>query len=104
MTQTYPVTTCLWFDTEAETAARLYTSLVPGSELGQISYYGAENEHGETGSVLQVEFRLGTQQFVALNGGPIFTHSPAASIQVFCPDQAEVDRLWYCLLYTSRCV
>ena len=98
MTQTYPVTTCLWFDTEAETAARLYTSLVPGSALGQISYYGAENEHGETGSVLQVEFRLGTQQFVALNGGPIFTHSPAASIQVFCPDQAEVDRLWYGLL------
>ncbi len=95
---TYPVKTCLWFDTEAEPAARLYTSLVPGSEILGISHYGSENSHGETGSVLQVEFRLGTQEFVALNGGPHFTHSPAASIQVFCPDQAELDRIWFGLL------
>lgn len=94
MTASHPVKTCLWFDTQALDAARLYTSLVPGGELGSISHYGPENEHGATGSVLQVEFRLGTQQFVALNGGPHFTHSPAASIQVFCPDQAEVDRIW----------
>ena len=95
---TYPVKTCLWFDTEAEPAARLYTSLVPGSEILGISHYGSENTYGETGSVLQVEFRLGTQEFVALNGGPHFTHSPAASIQVFCPDQAELDRIWFGLL------
>jgi len=91
---TLPVKTCLWFDDQAEPAARLYTSLVPDSEILGVSHYGAENEHGPTGQVLQVEFRLGAQQFVALNGGPHFTLSPAASIQVFCPDQAEVDRLW----------
>ena len=98
MSATYPVKTCLWFDTEAEAAARLYTSLVPGSEILTISHYGSENQYGETGSVLEVDFRLGTQQFVALNGGPHFTHSPAASIQVFCPDQAELDRIWDGLL------
>jgi len=88
------ITTCLWFDTQAEPAARLYTSLVPDSEVLGVNHYGSENEHGPTGSVLQVEFRLGTQHYVALNGGPHFTLSPAASIQVYCPDQAEVDRLW----------
>ena len=98
MSATYPVKTCLWFDTEAEPAARLYTSLVPGSEILSISHYGSENQYGETGSVLEVEFRLGTQQFVALNGGPHFTHSPAASIQVYCPDQPELDRIWDGLL------
>ena len=98
MSATYPVKTCLWFDTEAEPAARLYTSLVPGSEILSISHYGSENQYGETGSVLEVDFRLGTQQFVALNGGPHFTHSPAASIQVYCPDQPELDRIWDGLL------
>ena len=47
--------------------------------------------------MLTVEFRLGDQQFVALNGGPHFTHSPAASVQIFCPAQAEVDRIWAAL-------
>ena len=90
----YPVKTCLWFDTQAEPAAKLYTSLVPGGQILGVSHYGSENPYGETGSVLQVEFRLGAQQFVALNGGPQFPHSPAASIQVYCPDQGEVDRIW----------
>lgn len=89
-----PIKTCLWFDVEAEPAAQLYTSLVPDSEILSVSHYGVENTYGPEGSVLQVEFRLGTQHYVALNGGKHFTLSPAASIQVYCPDQAEVDRLW----------
>lgn len=94
----YPIKLCLWFDTDALPAAQLYTSLVPDSAIGRISHYGTENQYGQTGSVLEVEFTLGTQHFVALNGGPHFTHSPAASIQVFCPDQAELDRIWDGLL------
>jgi predicted 3-demethylubiquinone-9 3-methyltransferase (glyoxalase superfamily) len=101
------VATCLWFDDQALPAATLYTSLVPDSEILGVSHYGPENSHGETAAVLQVEFRLGSQRFVALNGGPHFTLTPAASIQVYCPDQAEVDRLWEALTadggQESRC-
>ena len=95
---TYPVKTCLWFDSDAAAAAELYTALIPDSQILRTSHYGPENEYGATGSVLEVEFRLGAQVYVALNGGPHFRHTPAASIQVYCPDQAEVDRLWGALI------
>lgn len=90
--------TCLWFDTQAAEAAQLYTSVIPGGEILSTSRYGEDLPHGVAGQVLTVEFRLGDQQFVALNGGPHFTHSPAASVQVFCEDQAEVDRIWDALI------
>ncbi len=92
-----PLTTCLWFDTQAEDAARFYVSLFEDGEIGQISRYGKEGQqvHGRPeGSVMTVEFRIRGQQFVALNGGPQFKFSEAVSFQIFCDSQAEVDRYW----------
>lgn len=97
---TPPVQTCLWFDTQALDAAQLYTTLLPDARITSVTRYPDRHElpSGEPGSVLTVEFTLGTQRFVALNGGPHLKLSPAASVQVFCADQVEVDRLWEGLL------
>lgn len=84
------VSTNLWFDGNAEEAARFYTSLLPNSEITEVA-------NGGDGSVLVVTFTLDGQQFIGLNGGPEFTFTPAVSIYVSCPDQAEVDRLWAAL-------
>lgn len=92
-----PLTTCLWFDTEAEEAARFYVSLFEDSELGEITRYGAvgQDVHGRPeGSVMTVSFRLRGQDFVGLNGGPQFKFDEAISFQIFCDSQAEVDRYW----------
>lgn len=94
----HPIRTCLWFDTQALDAAQLYTSLLPDGAIEQVSHYTEANQYGPEGTVLQVEFRLGTQLFTALNGGPHFTLTPAASIQVYVPDQVELDRVWDGLL------
>ena len=87
------LTTYLWFDTEAEDAAKFYVDLFPGSRLGEISYYQADAQRPE-GSVLTVEFELFGRPFVGLNGGPEFPHSEAVSFQVSCETQDDVDRLW----------
>jgi predicted 3-demethylubiquinone-9 3-methyltransferase (glyoxalase superfamily) len=85
--------TCLWFDTEGEDAARFYTSLFPGSKLGEIARYGPSGPR-EEGTVMTVGFELMGQEFLALNGGPQYTFSEAISFQVLCDDQDEVDRYW----------
>jgi predicted 3-demethylubiquinone-9 3-methyltransferase (glyoxalase superfamily) len=88
---------CLWFDTEAEDAARFYCSVFKNSRIGTISRYGKEGTeiHGkEAGSVMAVEFELDGQRFAALNGGPQFKFSEAISFQVHCDNQAEVDYFW----------
>ena len=85
--------TFLWFDTEAEEAAKFYVELFPGSQLGAISHYQADAQRPE-GSVLTVEFELFGRPFVALNGGPQFPHSEAVSFQVVCDSQEDVDRIW----------
>lgn len=88
---------CLWFDTQAEAAAKHYVAIFKNSKLGHISHYGKEGReiHGkDAGSVLTAEFELEGQKFVALNGGPQFTFDEAVSFQVFCDDQAEVDYFW----------
>ena len=85
--------TCLWFDTEGEDAARFYTSIFPGSKLGQITRYGSGRPRAE-GTVMTVGFELDGQKFVALNGGPDFTFNEAISFQVSCKDQEEVDHYW----------
>ena len=88
---------CLWFDTEAEEAARFYCSVFKNSKVGSISRYGGEGKeiHGkDAGSVMAVEFELDGQRFAALNGGPQFKFSEAISFQVHCDDQAEVDYFW----------
>ena len=87
------LTTCLWFDTQAEEAAHFYTDIFPGSKLGAIHRY-TEAGPGPAGSVMLVEFELKGQKFSALNGGPQYTFSPAVSIVVPCADQAEVDYYW----------
>lgn len=83
----------LWFDNQAEEAARFYTSIFKDSQIGQISRYG-ESGPGEPGSVLTVSFTLAGQEFGALNGGPVFQFSEAISFLINCADQVEVDFFW----------
>jgi predicted 3-demethylubiquinone-9 3-methyltransferase (glyoxalase superfamily) len=86
----------LWFDTEGEEAAEFYTSVFPNSKILDVSRYGEAGPR-PAGTVMTVNFELNEQEFLALNGGPDFTFSEAISFQVFCEDQAEVDRYWAAL-------
>jgi predicted 3-demethylubiquinone-9 3-methyltransferase (glyoxalase superfamily) len=86
-------TTCLWFDGQAEEAARHYASIFENSRIGKTGGY-TEAGPGEPGSVMAVEFELNGQKFVGLNGGPEFTFNEAISFQIFCEDQDEVDHYW----------
>lgn len=90
------ITPYLWFDTQAEEAAKFYISLFENSSIVNISYYG-EGAPMPAGTVLTVAFQLNGQEFVALNGGPQFKFSEAVSFYVNCEDQQEVDRLWTAL-------
>jgi predicted 3-demethylubiquinone-9 3-methyltransferase (glyoxalase superfamily) len=88
---------CLWFDKQAEEAAKFYTSLFKDSKIGRVLYYGKEGHeiHGmPEGTVLTVEFEINGQTFTALNGGPVFTFTPAISFFVNCKTQQELDELW----------
>jgi len=88
---------CLWFDTQAEEAAKFYTSVFENSRIKQISRYGnaGREVHGkEPGSVMVVEFEIEGQTFTALNGGPHFKFNEAVSFQVMCDTQDEIDRFW----------
>jgi predicted 3-demethylubiquinone-9 3-methyltransferase (glyoxalase superfamily) len=87
------IASCLWFDSQAEEAARFYTSIFPRSKMGKISRYG-EGAPRPKGSVLTVTFTLDGQEFVALNGGPEFKFTEAVSFIVNCDDQKEIDRMW----------
>jgi len=91
------ISPCLWFDSEAEEAAKYYTGIFPNSRIGQISYYGKagqETHRREPGSVLTVAFELDGQPFTALNGGPLFKFNEALSLQIFVEDQKELDYYW----------
>jgi predicted 3-demethylubiquinone-9 3-methyltransferase (glyoxalase superfamily) len=85
---------CLWFDGEAEEAARFYVSLLPDSRIDRVQKNVADSPAGKAGTVLVVEFTLSGQRFMALNGGTRFPYTHAVSFHVDCADQAEVDRLW----------
>jgi predicted 3-demethylubiquinone-9 3-methyltransferase (glyoxalase superfamily) len=87
------ITPCLWFDTEGEDAAKLYTSVFPNSRIVEVARYGSAGPRAE-GTVMTVSFELDGKAFLALNGGPQFTFSEAVSFQVDCADQAEVDHYW----------
>jgi len=91
------MTTCLWFDNQAEEAAAQYVSIFPNSRITQVVRYGP-NEPGEEGSVLTVSFTLDGKDFVGLNGGPQFTFSEAVSVQVHVETQDEVDHYWNALV------
>ena len=91
------LTPCLWFDDKAEEAARFYVSIFKNSKLGPITRYGetAANVSGRpTGSVMTVRFEIEGQEFVALNGGPLFTFTDAVSFMVKCASQVEIDEMW----------
>lgn len=88
---------CLWFDNQAEEAARYYTGIFKNSKIGKISRYGEAGKeiHGRpAGSVMTVEFELEGQKFTALNGGPVFTFNEAISFQITCETQQEIDYYW----------
>jgi len=91
------ITPCLWFDDQAEEAARFYVSIFENSSIGAITHYGKEGFeiHGRpAGSVLTVNFRLEGEEFTALNGGPHFKFTEAVSFVVRCHTQAEIDYYW----------
>jgi len=91
------ITPCLWFDTQAEEAAKFYASVFKNSTVGKISRYGKEGfeVHGKkAGTVMTVEFELEGQKFLALNGGPHFKFNEAVSFQVHCETQQEIDHFW----------
>jgi predicted 3-demethylubiquinone-9 3-methyltransferase (glyoxalase superfamily) len=92
------VSTCLWFEKDAEAAVRFYVSLVPDSSLKHIQRSPGNWPGGVAGDVIMVTFTLGGQSFQALNGGAPASYGTAASISVECADQAEVDRLWTSLI------
>ena len=85
---------CLWFDGQAEEAAKLYVSLLPDSHVDRVWRTPADTPSGPAGTVLTVDFTLAGQPFQGLNGGPDFKFNEAISIVIECDDQSEVDRLW----------
>jgi predicted 3-demethylubiquinone-9 3-methyltransferase (glyoxalase superfamily) len=91
------ITPCLWFDHQAEEAAKFYVSIFKNSQIGNMTRYGdagAEVSRRPKGSVMTVTFEIEGQEFVALNGGPHFTFSEAISLMVKCETQKEIDEMW----------
>jgi predicted 3-demethylubiquinone-9 3-methyltransferase (glyoxalase superfamily) len=97
MARLQKITPFLWFDSQAEEAARFYTGIFKNSKIGKISRYGEAGRevHGRPpGSVMVVEFELEGQKFSALNGGPVFNFTEAISFAISCDTQEEVDHYW----------
>ena len=91
---------CLWFDDQAETAAKFYTSVFDDSAITRITQFGEAGFeiHGRpAGTVMTVDFRLAGQSFTALNGGPLFKFSEAVSLMINCTTQPEIDHYWNAL-------
>jgi len=95
--KTQKITPCLWFDTQAEEAAKFYTSVFDNSRIVNTVRYGEagyEIHKRPPGMVMTVEFELSGQTFTALNGGPMFKFNEAVSLQIMCDTQREVDYYW----------
>lgn len=91
---------CLWFDSQAEDAAKFYTSIFKNSKIGKVARYGAEGFeiHGQPeGKVMTVDFEIEGLKYVALNGGPLFKFNESVSIMVNCESQDEIDYYWKAL-------
>jgi predicted 3-demethylubiquinone-9 3-methyltransferase (glyoxalase superfamily) len=84
---------CLWFDNQAEDAVALYVDVFQDARIDSVSRY-SEAGPGQPGSVMTAVFEIKGQKFLALNGGPVFTFTPAISFQVMCETQSEVDDYW----------
>jgi predicted 3-demethylubiquinone-9 3-methyltransferase (glyoxalase superfamily) len=94
---TQRLSVCLWFDDQAEEAVKFYVSIFKNSKIGRVTRYedeGAKAAGRPKGSVMTVAFELDGQEFVALNGGPLFKFTEAISLVVNCATQAEVDDYW----------
>ncbi len=99
------ITPFLWFDKEAEEAAKFYTSIFKNSKIGKVSRYGKkgfEVHKMPEGTAMAVEFELEGQKFTALNGGPIFKFNESISFVVSCETQEEVDYYWNNSLQSQR--
>jgi predicted 3-demethylubiquinone-9 3-methyltransferase (glyoxalase superfamily) len=97
MSRVHKIAPCLWFDDQAEEAARHYIGIFENSRIVAISHYGkagVEVHHQPEGKVLTVAFELDGQSFTALNGGPQFKFNEAISLQVYCDTQKEIDDFW----------
>jgi predicted 3-demethylubiquinone-9 3-methyltransferase (glyoxalase superfamily) len=90
------ISPCLWFDTQAEEAAKFYAGIFKNSKIKSVTHYG-EAGPMPAGTVMVVTFELDGVEFIALNGGPIFKFSEAVSLSVGCRTQAEVDHYWSAL-------
>jgi predicted 3-demethylubiquinone-9 3-methyltransferase (glyoxalase superfamily) len=91
------ITSCLWYDKDAEDAAKLYCSIFKYSKMGKVTRYGKEGFeiHGQPeGKVMTVDFELEGNKFVALNGGPLFKFNESVSFQIHCETQDEIDHYW----------
>lgn len=91
------ITLCLWFDNQAEEAAKFYTSLFKNSKIESISRYGKEGFeiHGQKeGTVMTINFKINGVSMMALNGGPVFKFNESMSLQIFCDTQKEIDFYW----------
>ncbi len=95
------ITPFLWFDTQAEAAAKFYTGIFKNSKMSAITRYGAGGP-GPAGSVMTVKFKLLGQEFVGLNGGPHHKFTPAISFVINCDTQKEVDYYWKKLVAGGR--
>ncbi|KAB2922600.1 MAG: VOC family protein [Bacteroidetes bacterium] len=91
-------TICLWYDHDAEEAARFYTSLFPNSKFGAVHRAPSDYPDGKAGDVLTVEFTVAGIPCIGLNGGPHFKHSEAFSFQISTKDQEETDRYWNAII------
>ena len=87
------ITPFLWYDGQAEEAARFYVSIFKNSSIDRITHYSSAGP-GEARSVMTVDFTLGGVSMTALNGGPMYKFTEALSLSVACEDQAELDRVW----------
>ena len=90
------LTPFLWFDHQAEEAARVYVSLFGNSRITHVSHYG-DHGPGPKGSVMVISFELEGRRFTALNGGPTYKLTEAFSLMVECTEQVDIDRLWTAL-------
>ena len=88
------ITPCLWFNGNAEEAARFYATIFPDSWVDQVSPAAPTTRAARAGETITVDFTLAGQPFIGLNGGPDFKFNEAISFVIDCKDQAEVDRYW----------
>ena len=94
MQRSQRISVCLWFDDQAEQAVNFYVSIFKNSRIGAVTRYDDEAARAAgrpKGSVMTVAFELDGQEFIALNGGPVFTFTEAMSLVVHCDTQSEVD-------------